>query len=277
MNLSIRQAAERVKALYQVREQQETPELPLPFPNLNQRLWGLQRGELVVIGARPGECKSALALHLADHLAQSGARVEFLSLEMTVESLLMRLASSRLSYPFWALKAGKLTMPGEKERYFQFLTDQEHSTLSISLGKGKTLEELQDYLKLTRPDVVFLDYLQNIKKPHRYAIDAYDEYILGARELAQQYHCAVVICSQINRGIKENPDKYPTMEDLKGAGSIEETADVILLNHWPWKWDRSRDISTLLIIVAKSRQGETWVETVRWKPETFSFEPTVWT
>lgn len=261
------------------RRTNKVPEIPLPLSKLNEGLWGLNRKEVMVIGARPGECKSSLAMNFAYHAAKSGKHVEYLSLEMSVPSLLMRLASHDLQIPHKDIRSGQLASL-HLDRLVHFHNQLDKLPLYFSHDKGYVIEEVSDLLLAGagKIDVLIIDYLQNIRKPPRFTIDVYDDYMHSLFQLAHEYNISVIVCSQINRSIKDNPDKYPTKENLKGAGSIEETADVILLNHWPWKWETMDDVSSrhsiheFMLIVEKNRNGETWAERVFYEPSTFTFQ-----
>lgn len=256
------------------------PEMNLPLMHLNRRMWGLTRRTIMVIGARPSEGKSALALNFSLALAKQGKKVEFLTLEMSVEAMMKRCVSMECGIDNYRLKTGNLR--DEELRQIEAFRDVLASwPIHFSRHAAYTAEDLEAHLETTKPDVVVIDYIQSIRAFGKNKLDGIERYLDGLERFKIEYNCVILLCSQINRTIKMNPDHLPTKEDLKGAGRLEEVADQILLNHYPCKWiDRKNadgtenlkyDMTEFYINVAKDKEGETWVERVRYEPTTYTF------
>lgn len=254
------------------RKVRRRPEIPIMLSRLNEEMWGFPRRELTVIGARPGEGKTTLALNLAYYTAKWGLKTDFHSLEMSEEALLSRLCSLELQINQKEIKSGQFSNPDDWERVKNFYNDHlRQIPLTIAHNGARTLADLKASIQVNKPDIVFVDYIQNITKLAKDDRNALSDYIHGAYDLAHQYNLHMVICSQCHRAESQRPDREPTKEDLKGSGAIEETADNIILLHWPHFWDRALPRSDFTMILEKQRNGATFKETIQFTPEYFQF------
>lgn len=215
-----------------------TPELPTGLPLLDKAIWGLHRGEVTILAARPGEGKTSMALQIAYHLAQQGKRVLFVSLEMSREQLVERLLVQITQVDAWTLRTGQDLAPmlerlGAMNGLFKTLK------LRVVDGIGYTMSQLQHLLNEVAehaggaPDVLVLDFIQLIALEHgMQKFDAIAEYLRSLKELGVRYNMATLICSQINRESGKNAKSKPRLENLKGSGSLEELADCVLMCWW---------------------------------------------
>lgn len=209
------------------------------------------RGELVLIGARPGQGKSALLFQLATNIARIGKSHVF-SLEMDHPSVVTRQIAALIERPIDAIQRG-LHMPEiiqakEALKQFNYVIDDRANL---------TVEEIcysarQEYRK-GKTDCIFVDYIQLIKteKGHSRA----NEVALVSAQLkglAKELCIPVVAASQLNRNSELRESKLPQLSDLKESGSLEQDADVVLLIHRD-----SQSPTEALVNVAKNRNGPT--------------------
>lgn len=228
-------------------------------PSLNRLIGGFERKKLVVIGARPSECKSTLALQMAYYFS-SNFKILYLSLEMTEEESLFRLYCHEENIENVLFFKGLPKGESYSESFNSFKEKFSKHERSLIVGEqiGKTWEEvdtlLQDFNN-ERPDMVFLDYIQCIATRGK-KIDAIEDYIKKFRAMAIEKNFCLFIVSQINRqNISET--REPSMEGLKSTGFLEEHADKVILLHYPCKHSLEQSSDKLKIIVAKNKNGRT--------------------
>ncbi len=234
---------------------------------------GLHRGELTIIGARPAVGKTALALWLAVHIAQTGKQVVYISREMQADRLILRQVQGDVDFDPAKLRTGGLT----DEDWTQITGAlNEIAALPITyiehVGDIERMRtEIRTAAKNGKCDVVIIDYLQLIRSSDKqidrneYTRISYVSRIL--KELTLELNIPVVALAQVNRtGDREKPE----MTELKGSGSIEQDADNVILLHRTKDADEAmpsdRELyplyvktgyAYLLINVAKQRDGMT--------------------
>lgn len=203
------------------------PDIKTGFRVIDEGIWGLHRGQLLTIAARPGQGKTSFACQMALKTSQIGYKTAFLSLEMTKESILERMFCSEYDVQAWDLLTGNLSKDIEF-KLSQFLKDAQNLKLQIIDDYCFTENELFtliEHLKF-RPDVIFLDHIQHIRSSSKRSnYECLTEYFRYMKELAMRYDIAVVVLSQINRQGEEKP----TLANLKGSGGIEEMSDYVFM------------------------------------------------
>jgi len=251
----------------------ETPRLPLTtLPTLNTKIWGLRYG-LTVIGARTSIGKSAMALQMAYDLALQNKRVLFLSLEMTVDSMLERIFCSMCEVDNFDTLTGQLKINQSiAKKWMDFKDRLTGVPLILTCGIGLTCAEIErviDHLE-EKPDAIFVDYIQAVKIS-RNEREALNEYIRHFRGLCIQNNIAGVMCSQANRQVLEDESKEPTLGNLKSTGFLEEHAETVILLHWPHFYDNNKAENDYKVIIAKQRNGRTGAHMLHYKPEFYKF------
>jgi replicative DNA helicase len=213
---------------------------PLGLPDLDERLDGGARGgELIVLGARPGMGKSALALTIADHIARAeGLPVALFSMEMPAAQVHKRLMAMRARIHLSRIKRPErlkdfdwpgITKAVEELRNVQ-LHVNDHSGLNINQVRTKARSLAR---RLGRLGLVVVDYLglmsgMDPKQPRAYQIE---EITKGLKGLAKELRCPVLLLCQINRGVEQRTDQMPILSDLRDSGSIEQDADIVIFLH----------------------------------------------
>lgn len=212
--------------------------------DLDERIGGLVKGDITIIGARPGEGKTAIALQIAD----DGQGVPFyVSLEMKKKQLYARLLSKKTGIP------PKVIM--KKQVYENRMADvlaahmyyKENKKMDVYDGGGDFREVVTAIKKHIKSGASFvvIDYLQLIHAGHGENKNAEVSYISRMLKImAMKYNIPIVVLSQLNREV-EKQDRQPRLSDLRDSGSIEQDSSVVLFLHEGE------------IIIAKDRFGET--------------------
>ena len=212
--------------------------------DVNALTGGLQKREMVILGARPGMGKTAVGLGIGIKAAKSGAGVGFISLEMGSNRLAMR-ALTDIAYdwgvevPYSDLITGKVD-PLKFERICAAKRDldslplwiEEQSGLSIADLRVK-VDRMQDVAerKGSPLSVLIVDYLGLVAASARYAGNRnaeVTEISAGLRQIARENDLAMVALSQLSRGVESREDKRPMLSDLRDSGSIEQVADTVV-------------------------------------------------
>lgn len=213
------------------------PGLPTPWPDLDDLLGGggLRRGSLVVIGARPGVGKSALATNLVRHAAAGGTRTLLVNLEMRADELMDRLIAADASADYGRLRDHRLDesdwraidRAADRMRGYPItIDDQPNPSLATIRAAARDLTR-------TGLGLVVIDYLQLVRVadsrvPRQEQVAAIAR---GCKLLARELDVPVVALSQVNRGPAARANARPTMSDLRESGEIENSADQIILLH----------------------------------------------
>ena len=245
------------------------------FPDLDECLGGLQRADLVILGARPSMGKSSLAVNMAVNAAKSGQTCGVFSLEMTREQLAMRILASEAEIDSHRLRLGLYTHL-EESRIIDsigrlsdlplFIDDTPYQGLVEMRGKARRLA-------LDRGlDLLVVDYLQLVQGKQRWGqsnrVQEITEISRELKVLAADLKVALIACSQLNRMVENRPNNRPRLSDLRDSGSIEQDADVVMFIHredvytTEEEWTQMhpgqeypRNIAEL--IIAKHRKGPT--------------------
>ncbi len=203
------------------------------FSELNKMTTGFNKGELIILAARPAMGKTALALNMAIPTLKKSKGVAFFSLEMGAEQLALRVMSFMCKIPLQKLRIGDL---GAKQ--WQFFHDKcnEFSSWKFYIDDtgGLNITHLRSKLrklKLRDPSLslVIVDYLQimsGINNKDRHLEVA--EISRGLKILARELEVPIIALSQLNRSLETRGDRRPTLSDLRESGSIEQDADIIL-------------------------------------------------
>lgn len=231
-----------------------SPEIEIPFlPALSEKIWGLHRKEMMVVGARTSQGKTTFALQLAYNCAKQGLRTHFLSLEMSPEALVERLFCQLCRISNYDLLINPKDYEDRSKEFGEFLKEL---PLIPMYKIGSTIHELFKLIESIPADVVILDYIQAIRSLEFDRLSIINDYILKFRELCVNKNMAGVMISQINRGAMEDRERIPQLWHLKASGALEEIADQVLLLHWPYFYSgKDEEHSDFKVIIAKNRNG----------------------
>ena len=254
----------------------EEPEMPITsIPSLNKKIWGIQRGKLYVIASRTSGGKSSFILQIAGDIAKQGHPVLFLSLEMDTIDLLERLLCQDQRIPNTDLLHGKIS--GYEDSWSDFCNNVQNIEMVITDSIGKTWDEIGNHLKNlnTKPKVVIIDHIHEIKKSGTNEREMIDEYIRRFKEMAIRHNFAGIICAQINRNSQGVDDKRPYLHQIKSSGYLEESADFGILLHYPYQLRISKDPNKFDVFVDKNRNGRTGNIQLHFQPSTYRFSDIV--
>ncbi len=241
--------------------------VPTGFKELDEKTGGLQSGELIILAARPSMGKTALALNMARNAAvQHGKKVAVFSLEMTAQSLVLRLLSSEAELDASKFRSGYISTHDHTKlaRAASRLQDAE-----LWIDDSGTITVLEMKAKCRRMkaerglDLVIVDYLQLAHSDGRSERREQEisEISRGLKALAKELEIPVVALSQLNRGPENRTgrDKRPMLSDLRESGAIEQDADVIAFIYRDEVYNRDDESVRGLaeLIVAKQRNGPT--------------------
>jgi replicative DNA helicase len=239
------------------------------FTDLDKMTTGLHGGEMIVIAARPSVGKTSLAMNIAEYVAiDQRLPVGVFSLEMTAESLVLRMLCSRSRVNLRNVREGFLA-----ERDFPKLTGSagklagaplfidDSSGLSILQMRAKARRMYQQHgIRL-----FVIDYLQLLNSTSRRAENRQQEIAdisSGIKSLAKELNVPVIVLSQLNREIEKEKGRAPRLSDLRESGAIEQDADLVGLLYRPAKpededagADSSNEAMPVNLLIAKQRNG----------------------
>ena len=251
----------------------EAQRLYIGFPKLDDLLGGLEGGDMIVIGARPGVGKSAFVTQVTTSLARSGKRVGFYNLEMQEKQIYERFVVAESGIGLTRLRRAVRFLGDEEERFQRANEVLEKEERIVITTGSKAMSEIRSESRHMGYDVIVIDYLQLLKADKTYRGNRYAE--VGAiskaiKALAMELNIPVIALSQLNRVSEARDTKEPTMSELREAGDIEQDASVILL-----MWNLSKnDPSRKGIKVEKQRQGRTGKMMLRFNGDLMRFEET---
>jgi replicative DNA helicase len=239
--------------------------VPTGFKQLDEKTGGLQRGELIILAARPSMGKTALALNVARNAAVlSRKKVMIFSLEMTALSLTLRLLSAEAEVDQSRLRSGYLTTH-EYRKLRDAASQISHAGVWIDASGIITVLEMKAKCRRIKAerglDLVIVDYLQLAHGDGRVERREQEisEISRGLKAMAKELDIPVLALSQLNRGpeTRTGKDKRPMLSDLRESGAIEQDADVIAFIYRDEVYNRDDESNKGLaeLIIAKQRNG----------------------
>ena len=241
------------------------------YNSLDKRLLGLQAGQMVIIAARPGMGKTALALNLAvNAVKHSQMPIMIYSYEMLAPELSGRILSSEANIDSRKIRTNDYTDSDLRSLGFAV---QELSKLPIYINdNGSTnLLDIKSQARKVAAEkglgMIIIDYLQlmqpHVRKNSREQEIA--EISRGIKELAKELKCPIIALSQLNRAATSRTDRRPQLQDLRESGSIEQDADIVILIHREDYYDENTPEKGIAeVIVAKNRAGEPGTVKMSW-------------
>lgn len=230
---------------------------------LDEMTSGFQKGDLIVLAARPSMGKTALALSLARNAAASGGTVGFFSLEMGGEQLMLRLLSSESRIPHQAIRNASITsdewmvladVAGQLAQVKIFIDDTAMQSIMDIRSKARKLKAEHNLQFLV------IDYLQLIhsSKPHENRHQEVSEISRSLKALAKELGIPIVALSQLSRAVDSRMDKRPMLSDLRESGAIEQDADLIMFLYRDIVYNNEAEDPNLAeLIIGKQRNGPT--------------------
>ena len=270
-----------IDIVYNKKNNDEIDYLLTGYSEFDKLVAGLQKSDLIIIAGRPSMGKTAFAMNIAqDIVFKQQKKVGFFSLEMSAQSIALRMLSSLSSVSQQKIRTGD---------YETSATDTKSVTSAIEM-----MQECDFYIDDTAAispmdlrskarrmkrdcgiDMIVVDYLQLMSIP-RYSENRVNEIAEVTRSLkaiAKELDIPVVALSQLNRGVESRNDKRPFLSDLRESGSIEQDADLIIFLYREEVYDQNTDQKNIAEIrVEKHRNGPTGVVRLTFVPHCTRFE-----
>jgi replicative DNA helicase len=230
------------------------------YASINELTSGWQRGDLIVVAARPSIGKTVFVLNTGAHAAMHGAGVVVFSLEMRRRQLEFRLLSQLSKVPATRITGGWL---GEQdyERMVQATSVMHDLRIYIDDTAGRTVWDIRAACRRLkadkRIDLVIVDYVQlmhgSLDQKGATRSQEIDDIALRLKTLADEVSCPVILVSQLNRRSDDRADKRPILSDLRDSGALEQHADLVCFLHRK----HHRENGVTQFIIEKQRNGPT--------------------
>ena len=242
--------------------------VPTGFVDLDEMTRGLQPGDLVIVAARPSMGKTSLVLNIAQHVAvQADYTVGFFSLEMSKESLFIRLLTSEAQIDSHRLMSGHIA-----DRDYSRISHalERLSSMRLFIDDTANIGVLEMRAKSRRLQaehglsLIVVDYIQLMSARGRYENRTLELASISRslKGLAKELNVPIVVLSQLSRAPESRSDHRPQLSDLRESGALEQDADVVVLIYRDDAYNRdpnNPDAGTAELIVAKQRNGPTGI------------------
>ncbi len=231
------------------------------YSDLDTMTGGLQRSDLIIIGARPSVGKSAFMLGIAHGAAVLHAKsVGYFSLEMSAEQLVQRLLSTETGVDSHRLRLGQID-DNEWDRISRAFGRLAEAKIYIDDSAGLSLMDLRSKARRLQAehglDVLIIDYLQLMQgRRSENRVQEISEISRGLKGLARELNIPVIAAAQLSRSVETRADKRPMLSDLRESGSIEQDADIVMFIHREEVYNPESERKGIAeIIIAKHRNG----------------------
>ncbi len=251
------------------------------YPELDNKLAGMQDSNLIILAARPGMGKTSLALNIALNVAiKEKVPVGFFSLEMSKEELVDRLLVQQADIDAWRLKTGRLSDDDYKkltEGYGQLY----EAPIYIDDTPGVSILEMRTKARKLMVEkkihLLIVDYLQLADAGRRFdsRVNEVSFVSQGLKNLARELKIPVLAISQLSRAVEQRGTKKPQLADLRESGAIEQDADVVMFLYQEEDEEDLLDQNKRLIklYIAKHRNGATGEIDLMFRGDRVKFYP----
>jgi replicative DNA helicase len=238
--------------------------LPTGFKNLDNKLSGLQKSDLVIIAARPGMGKTSLALDIARNVAlRENKPVGIFSLEMGKDQLADRLIASTGNIDAWHLRTGQLK-DDDYSRVQHAMGSLSDAPLYIDDAGSVNILQIRAMARRLQASkglsLLIVDYLQLMQPMNRFAspVQQVTENSRALKILAKELNVPVLVLSQLSRAVEARIPQIPRLADLRESGAIEQDADVVMfIYREDFYNENSLKPGIAQIIIEKHRNGAT--------------------
>jgi replicative DNA helicase len=257
----------------------ELPDIPVPeglsgipsgFRDLDDMTDGWQDEDSIIVGARPSMGKTAFMLNIAANAGLKNVIPVIFSLEMSADSLIMRMLSM-----LGGIDGNKMKNPyhyfndDDRTRWVQAIGLLSKVNPQIFDEPGQTVNEMRAQVRQVKKDfpgrklLILIDYLTLIRPQHDHNGNAHlqvSEISAALKSMAKEFKVPVITLAQLSRGVESRANKRPMMSDLRESGSIEQDADIIAFLYRDEYYNKDSDKKNILEIdIAKQRNGPTGV------------------
>jgi replicative DNA helicase len=264
--------------------------------DLDSKMGGLQRSDLIIVAGRPGMGKTALATNIAYNIAKAhraevqadgtmksinGGIVGFFSCEMSAEQLATRILAEQTRIASSMIRRGGINQD-EFEKIRDYTIELEHLPLFVDETGGLSISQLTARARRLKRqkglDLIVVDYIQLLQgsgKRSDNRVQEVTEITTSLKALAKELNIPVIALSQLSRQVESRDDKHPQLSDLRESGSIEQDADVVIFvyreeyylqnkepkpgtpEHEKWQTEMDLALGKAEVIIAKQRHGPT--------------------
>lgn len=252
------------------------------FRDLDKKTAGFQKGDLIIIGARPAMGKTTFAQNLTYNIASINKKgVLFFSMEMAANEIVDRMISDVSGVDNWKMRTGNLSEE-EFQKIGEALGEMDELPIYIDDTSSMTIMDLRNKARRAMHDhdigIVIVDYLQLIQGSDRYKgnrVQEVTEISRGLKILARELEIPVVALAQLSRSVTGRDDPRPVLSDLRESGSIEQDADLVMFLHRPDYYrqndDNYEETHITELLVAKHRHGAVGKIELYFHPELLRF------
>ncbi|MDP3075756.1 replicative DNA helicase [Bradyrhizobium sp.] len=265
--------------------------------DLDAKMGGLQRSDLIIVAGRPGMGKTALATNIAYNVAKAhqsqvqadgtmksvnGGIVGFFSCEMSAEQLATRILAEQTGISSSLIRRGGISQ-SEFDTIRDYTIELQHLPLFVDETGGLSISQLTARARRLKRqkglDLIVVDYIQLLqgsgKRGNDNRVQEVTEITTSLKALAKELNIPVIALSQLSRQVESRDDKHPQLSDLRESGSIEQDADVVLFvyreeyylqnkepkpgteEHGKWQIEMDNAHGRAEVIIAKQRHGPT--------------------
>ena len=237
------------------------------FPDFDKITTGLQGGEMIILAARPGMGKTALALNMATYAASRTKKaVAIFNLEMSADMLINRMISAIGQIDSYKLQTGNMQEKDWK-RYNEAMSQLADTNIYIEDNAGVTAQEIRAKCRrLANSEVglglVVIDYLQLVNSGSRRVESRQvevSEISRALKTMALELDVPVIALSQLSRSAEKRESNQPMLADLRESGSLEQDADMVLFINRKDYYEKAKDFNQKIVpaelIIAKHRKG----------------------
>ena len=236
------------------------------FAQLDEYLAGFQKGEFIIIGARPSVGKTAFALNLVNNITINNQVASgFFSLEMSGRDIISRVVTMRSDIDSNKIRTNTLSMD-DRARIAKNMGSILDAPSYISEISSMTLFDLRvqarRLVKKEKVEIIFIDYLGLLRyvspnseqRMHLPKHEQFSEISRSLKALARELNIPIIALSQLNREARDGVETEPTLANIRESGSIEQDADVVIFLH---RKDKDLQSTKRSLIIAKQRNGPT--------------------
>ncbi|MBA7539490.1 Replicative DNA helicase [subsurface metagenome] len=245
---------------------------PENFEDLNKITGGFDRGDLIIIGGYPSNGKTSLCNDLTKGFCNSDYKVLVITLEMSTRANMRRILANTQEINTMRFRHGNLTeLDREKIRVMIPIIND---VWNYNCIRAYTMPDIIRAISKYKPDIVIIDYLQNIADPENLSEYArLTKFTLQIQQIGRAKNTSIILVSQFHRP-QEGKVRVPRNNDFRGSGSIEERAEIILLIYWERKLKMEAlsrrdgdDPEYVRIDITKNKDGETGFIQMKLYPE----------
>ncbi|MEK6266940.1 MAG: replicative DNA helicase [Clostridium sp.] len=248
----------------------ETTGVSSGFPELDGLTAGFQKGDMILIAARPSMGKTTFALNLAEYAAlREGKSVAVFSLEMSKEQLSYKLLCSEANVDMSKLRSGNLE-DKDWENIAKASGPLAAAKIFIDDTAGTSVMDMRSKCRKLKMehgiDMILIDYLQLMSGSNTESRQQeVSEISRSIKALAKEMECPVIALSQLSRAPEQRADHRPMLSDLRESGSIEQDADIVMFLYRDEYYDtETEDKNIAELIIAKQRNGPIGTVKLAW-------------